>query len=319
MKKIKLLVGVLALLGLGGFAMLSYSDVFAEPEAIKSGLTVSPPNQKIILIPGESYYGSIKVSSPASSQKDVTYVVEVGSFSEHGREGRKDDYGTVDYTEKSAYNQMMDWIVLEKDGGVLSPNTSDIIPFVINVPEDAPAGGQYASLIVRDESSSDAVGNGVSIKSYMQILSIIYAEVAGETRDEGVILENSIPSFVLNSPLDATSRVRNNGNIHTDVSWTLQVWPLFSDEEICTNEEDPYTTLILPESEMYHVENCDLPMVGIFRAKQTVKIFGETSIVEKTVIVCPLWLLFIIIFAVTMLIIWLVMRSRARRETDEKA
>ena len=97
------------------------------------------------------------------------------------------------------------------------------------------------------------------------------------------------------------------------------MWPLFSDEEICTNEEDPYTTLILPESEMYHVENCDLPMVGIFRAKQTVKIFGETSIVEKTVIVCPLWLLFIIIFAVTMLIIWLVMRSRARRETDEKA
>lgn len=319
MKRIKLLIGVLVLLGLGGFVMLGSGAAYAEPETIKSGLTVSPPNQKVILVPGESYYGSIKVSSPASSQKDVTYVVEVGSFSERGSEGRKDDYGTVDYIEKSAYNQMMDWIVLEKDGGVLSPNTSDIIPFVINVPEDAPAGGQYASLIVRDESSSDAVGNGVSIKSYMQILSIIYAEVAGETRDEGVILENSIPSFMLNSPLNATSRVRNNGNIHTDVGWTLQVWPLFSDEEICTNEEDPYTTLILPESEMYHIEECDLPIMGIFRAKQTVKIFGETSIVEKTVIVCPLWLLFIIIFAVTMLIIWLVMRSRARRETDEKS
>ena len=64
---------------------------------------------------------------------------------------------------------------------------------------------------------------------------------------------------------------------------------------------------------MYHIEKCDLPMVGIFRAKQTVKIFGETSVVEKTIIVCPLWLLFVIVLAIVMILIWLAMRSKARK------
>lgn len=34
---------------------------------------------------------------------------------------------------------------------------------------------------------------------------IVYAEVAGETRNEGVVLENDIPSFLISNTLEATS------------------------------------------------------------------------------------------------------------------
>lgn len=303
-----------------GLAMLS---VFGEMNTLavgnSSSLTVSPPNQEIILMPGETYEGTITVSNSNEAENDLVYSVSVGPFSQKKSEDSKDDYGTVDTETKTAYNQMMDWIVLGKEGGVVTPNSSDTIPFSIVVPEDVPAGGQYATINVQDDTKRGGNDGNVTIESKTRIASIIYAEVAGETREEGVIYENSVPSFLMNNTLEATSMVRNNGNVHTSAEYVLQVWPLFSGEEICTNEEKPGTSLIMPETERYHAESCNLPAVGIFRAKQTVKIFGETSIVEKMIIVCPIWLLFIIIFVVFALIFYFVAKVKAREKAAKRA
>ena len=312
MKKMvnRIVVGALAFV----LPLLSLSSVFADK--VISSLTVSPPNKKIVLVPGETYTGSINVFSPAKNEKDMHYSVFVGSFSETADDRDGDDYGTVDHITKTSYNKMMDWITLDKTEGKVAPNTSDTITYTIEVPDDAPAGGQYASLIVRDESNSDDnSGSGVGVQNIMQIMSILYAEVAGETREEGEILENTMPSFLMSGALNATSMVKNNGNVHADAEYILQVWPMFSDEEICTNEENPETSLILPETERYHSQTCDLPSVGIFKAKQTVKLFGETSIVEKTIIVCPLWLLFLIVFVIIALILWIFMKARKHNKS----
>ena len=94
---------------------------------------------------------------------------------------------------------------------------------------------------------------------------------------------------------------------------------MIGDEEICTNEEDPAMSLVMPETERYNAQTCQLPTVGIFRAKQVVKIFGETSIVEKTIIVCPIWLMFIIIFVVFALIFYFVAKVKARKKAAKKA
>ena len=315
MKKIKIKLVVSAVL-LGVCATLGSWKVNAEE--VKNSLTVSPPHQSIVLVPGETYQGSIKVSSRASSDRETRYEVLVGSFSEHGGEGAKDDYGTVDYITESSYNQMMDWIELDETEGVVHPNETNVVPFKIHVPKDAPAGGQYASLIVRDSTPNYSEGEGVAVQNVMQILSIIYAEVAGDTRDEGEVIENAMPSFLLNSPLEATSMVRNNGNVHTMAEYTLQVWPLIGDEEYCTNEENTNKLLVMPETERYNVQSCELPAVGIFRAKQVVKIFGEESVVERTIVICPIWLLSLILLAIIAIIIWLVVRARARSRNNRK-
>lgn len=309
------------LLAAVGLAMLS---VFGEVNTLavgnSSSLTVSPPNQEIILMPGKIYNGAITVSNSNEAENDLIYSVSVGPFSQKRSDDSKDDYGTVDTETKTAYNQMMDWIVLDKEEGVVAPNSLDIIPFSIVVPDDAPAGGQYATINVQDDTKRGGNNDGnVTIESKTRIASIIYAEVAGETREEGVIYENNVPSFLMNGTLEATSMVRNNGNVHTDAEYVLQVWPLFSGEEICTNEENPGTSLIMPETERYHTESCQLPAVGIFRAKQTVKIFGETSIVEKTIIVCPIWLIFIILFIIFALIFYFVAKAKARKKAAKRA
>ena len=70
---------------------------------------------------------------------------------------------------------------------------------------------------------------------------------------------------------------------------------------------------MLPDTEKTHAQSCDLPSCGIFKAKQKVSIFGESSIVERTIIVCPLWLLFVILFGIIALIIWIFVKARKRK------
>ena len=287
--------------------------------ADSNSMTVSPPYQKIILTPGETYEGSLNVSNATNSTRPLKYAVEVGSYSQKKNENSKDDYGTVDHVSVSSYNQIMEWIKLDKENGTVEPGEDEEIGYTIEVPKNAPGGGQYATILVIDETTSGVPGEGnIGIDQKFQFASIIYAEVAGETKQEGEISENSIPGFLLQGPIEATSMVRNKGNVHTDAEYTFQVWPLFSDEEICTNEEKPETSLILPETERYHTQSCDVPSFGIFKVKQSIKIFGETSIVERTVIVCPLWLLFVILFVVIAIIIWVftrIKRSKKRKNT----
>lgn len=281
-------------------------------------IAISPTSQKIVLMPGEVYEGGFIVANPRSATEDLNYLVTLKPFFPVSTADSKDDYGNADYVTKTNMNMIVDWATISNPVGRVEPNGEQVVSFTIDVPEDAPAGGQYMGLLVRENPDVIGLEDSLAVTEIMQMAHIVYAEVAGETRQEGDILENNIPSFVMNNELAATSMVKNNGNIHTDAEAALQVWPLFSDEEICTNEENASSIFVMPGTERYHTETCQLPSVGIFRAKQTVKIFGETSIVEKTIIVCPIWLLFIIIFVIFALIFYFVARARTRKKAAKK-
>lgn len=293
------------------FSTLISAKTFASRRVI----AISPTNEQIVLIPGETFRGGFKVANPHDVESDLHYLVSLAPFNEIKGVDSRDDYGDLDLETKTNWNQIVDWTTIVNDSGTVKPNGEETIEFTIKVPEDAPAGGQYMALLVKENPEYADQGEGtVGVKEAMQMAFVVFAEVAGETREEGAILENNMPSFLLSNSLEAESMVKNNGNVHTNASYVLQVWPMFSDEEICTNEEDPSTSFVMPETERYHKETCELPSVGIFRVKQTVKIFGETSVVEKVVIVCPIWLLFIIIFAIFALIFYFVAKAKARKK-----
>ena len=309
--KLKNIIIVAILLAI---SILPRINIYADE--ILSSMTVSPPTQKMILIPGETYTGALQVANSNDNKNDLKYSASIGSFSQTRDEEKNDDYGAVDHISRSNYNQIMDWIVLSKDSGVVPPNTTDILTYTINVPENAPAGGQYATIIVRDETGNDGSGAGnVAIQNVIQFASIIYAEVAGTTVERGKILDNSVPAISFGTPLIVSSMVKNEGNVHTDAKYTLQVWPLFSDTEIYSNEEEPKTSLILPGSERYNVQEWEeAPTIGIFRVKQTIELFGDVSTVEKIVVICPIWLILIIMLLIVGGVIWLILRRINRRK-----
>lgn len=286
--------------------------VFADTDLM---MAVSPPIHKIVLIPGETYHGTVDVSAAYNNTVDVKYFAEIAPFSLK-KTSTNDGYEN-DFNLETDYNQIVNWITLENNEGSISPNETSKIHYTINVPENAPAGGQYAAITVRNgnDEENTVSESGATIVSIYQIASIILAQVAGETVETGSIKENNAPAFVFDgSNFKAESLIENTGNVHTDAEYTLQVWPLFSGEEICTNEENPETEIVMPGVEKYHAQSCNLPVFGIFNVKQTVKIFDQVSTVERMVIVCPMWLLFIIVLLVVLGILYLFAKAKKRKE-----
>ena len=179
MKKLKILIVAL----IATFAVMWGNVNAYADEAPISAMVVSPMYQRIILTPGETTTLSLKVSSPNAAQNDLNYSVSIGSFS------HKSEDDSVDTESVSSYNQIMDWINLEKTTGTVAPNGTDVLNFTITVPESAPAGGQYATILVKDDTGSTTGASNVNIQSNVQMASIIYAEVAGETLNTAEILE----------------------------------------------------------------------------------------------------------------------------------
>ena len=320
--KILALLAIIAT-GVWWVEITNTEKTFAE-DAPKTSLFVSPMVQKIIVTPGEIYSGSITVTNSSASDSDFKYVASIGSYTlatDGDINRNRDNYGSTDVNTITNHNIITQWVSLDKKEGTLSPNAQDVINYTIRVPKDAPAGAQYFSILVSDntdleikhDDATDKTSAGIANK--YQLASAIFANVAGETVEKGSISENNMPSVLTTNKLEATSMVRNDGNIYTDATYTLQVWPLTSDEELCTNEEKAETSMILPNTERYHVQTCELPAVGIFRAKQVVKIFGEESVLEKTIFVCPIWLMILAIVIVVAIVITIVVMVRKRKKS----
>ena len=322
---LKTLFIILALmLSFGWIKLNNPKNTYAD-EKQSAGIFVSPMSQNIILTPGEIYTGTVSVSNTSSSQT-AKYTAKIGPYTRvKDTSISNDDYGGFDVNTITNNNAILNWTKIDKTGSDLNPNEKDIITYTIDVPKDAPAGAQYFAILIakKENENSDNTNNsnkvGASITSEFQLVSTIYANVAGETVEKGSISENNMPSVLTTNKLEATSMVRNDGNIYTDATYTLQVWPLTSDEELCTNEEKAETSMILPNTERYHVQTCNLPAVGIFRAKQVVKIFGEESVLEKTIFVCPVWLMIlavVIVVAIITAIIIIIKKNKAKKSED---
>lgn len=272
------------------------SAIFAIAPAFATQFSLSPMYQLISLSPGETYVGNFEIVNPGDSEYDFVYSIEVEPFS-------VDNEDDITLTANGDYNKIVDWIELSSTEGVIEPNHHREIRFTINVPEDAPAGGQYASIVV--SSGEHKVGdNVVDLREIYQATHLIYADVAGETIRKGTIEKLEVPSFMFSGNITGSVTFKNEGNVHSIAKQTLQVFPFFSKEEVFTNEEDPKTTLVMPENMLSSsVEWKETPKIGIFHVIYTASYEGVENKIDKHVIICPIWLL-VVILAIIFLILF---------------
>lgn len=269
--------------------------------------SISPMKEKIVLIPGQTFHGSLKVTNPATNEEDFEFKASVTGIS------FDENYNmSLDETEK--YSDIIKWTKIENPTATIKPNETATVYFNIDVPQNAPAGAQYEAITV---STVAGEGSGkLNIQQNVQMAHIIYANVAGETVYDTKVTEMNLPAFLFGGNLSATAMVKNSGNAYADAEHILQVFPLFSNEEIYTNEEDPNTTVVLPESvRLANTTWYETPSIGIFNVRYTVKIDGETAgSIEKLVIICPVWLLIVVVIAIAMLIIWIIVIIKKRNK-----
>jgi hypothetical protein len=209
------------------------------------------------------------------------------------------------------YTHISEWFSFDRTSGSLDVQEQETVKYVVNVPEDVPGGSQNAAIMVETDNSVD---ESKTVSSSTRIAMIIYSTVNGETNACGKIIDKSVPAFLFHPPISAAGRVENCGNTDLTVTYTFHVYPIFSNEEIYSNEDKPVKLVTIPKTRRYtNLEWEGTPSFGIFKVKLDVNYAGKTETIEKIVIVCPLWLVVLIIVFIGAVVFWLVSRNRERK------
>lgn len=277
--------------------------------------TVLPMSQRFSLTAGDTYHGSIIVANPVKSTKDFHFTVTATPYGVIG-----ENY-TADLTTMNVYSEIANWITIENPTGSLAPNESQEVHFTINVPENAHAGGQYATLLVSQDPTTTENKDEVMINNLLQLASVLYADVSGETIRDGEILENNIPSFAFGGPVSISSLITNRGNVHTDAIFDIKVTNNLTGEVIFPRSTEDgeegnghFSEIIMPESTRYIVRELDnLPVLGSVKISQSVYFNDIPSINERDLLICPPWFILLVLFSITAIILFIIFRVRAHR------
>lgn len=277
-------------------------------ENVKS-FSVLPMGQNITLKRGETYEGEVSIAIPSDAAENFSYVVDVSPYS------IVDGDYTADLVNMGVYTQIVNWIKIEEPKGEIEPNGVKKIHFKIEVPEDAPVGGQYAALMV-GQNADEIKNDGIAIQNLIQIASVIYANVEGEIVKSGEILENNIPVFSFNNDITIGSLIKNDGNTHLVAGFKIKATNLFTGQVIFPSEdEEMITEVIMPGSmrnTMRKIEN--LPMLGVVHISQEVDFNGKVSKNEQNVIICPIWFIILVLASVVAIIMFIISRIRAHKK-----
>lgn len=260
---------------------------------MSKAFTVLPMSQDMYLEAGKTFTGSITVANPADASGDFHYAVSVSPYSV------VDENYTADLATMSDRSAIVEWIEIENPTGVLKPNESVKVNFKINVPLDAPSGGQYAAIAVRSNEEATDTG-GVSVQNVFELASLLLANVAGETKHEGSILENQIPGFITNGSPTVTALLTNDGNVHETAKVTIHVKNAITGETMFPKEgqSDEFIELVMPGTTRYIARSLDdLPSLGIYSVSQDISYLGSSSYNSTVMISCPIW--FLVLFIVT--------------------
>ncbi len=257
------------------------------------------------LEPGTEQTGSFEVLNEGT--KDFDFEV---SFAPYTVSNEKYE---ANFADDNKYTDLRKWISVDKMSGTIPAGGLEKLTYAVKVPEDFHGGMQSAAILVTMKNNNDGSGN---IEAVHQLAYLVFGNVDGEITKTGKVLENKIPGFLFNPPVMASSLVENTGNVYTTATYKLQVFPLFGDEEVYTNEETPENSIVFPETKRYNEIRWEgAPQLGIFRVRQTVSIFDTESVEEKLVFLCPIWFLFIVILLVFLIIFWIISRIiRRHRE-----
>ena len=298
----KALISILALL------ICTFCPALAagSEDKFSNSLSVSPLTQTVRLKAGNVYQGEIEASNSALSDHELSYFVEVMPFS------FADEFGGVDLGTISDRTQIKDWVRLEKTEGTIPINSTVKIPYTIIVPEGAPSGGQYCAIAVStydEETPDDQI-----VSNVLEIATIIYATVEGNTDASGSIIRNYIPFISFRSPFQTGITLENTGNVHLTANVKVEVENIFDKE--AEYPETNFSEVLLPGTKRvknFAIDN--LHWIGVFNVTQTVHYNGEEDVCSRLVFVIPLWLCLVILLTISFFTIWLIISLKKRIET----
>lgn len=278
---------------------------------------VEPAEQDLELVPNETFSGSFKVQNVGRLGFDFT-------LSTRPFQVLNDDYDP-DFSTENNYTLLKNWIHFAEESYHLEPGAEVEVIYEVAVPSDVPAGGQYAAIIVE---TRDSIDESSFFHTIGQVATILYGEVAGDSRNVGELTAHYLPKVLFGQPLSASVTVKNSGNTDFRVTHQLAIYDFFTGNEAFSAESvdtegrklGTANPRIMPGNERTNILTwAGAPQLGVFKAVQTVSFLDQNYTFEQIVFLCPIWLVGGVVFLVALMLVWLILRARSRKRNRPQA
>jgi hypothetical protein len=289
-------------------ALFAPAPTFADDDEKPAvWLQISPVSQRLSLKPGDTGDYDFTVENIGSGE--FTFKVYAAPYNVVG-----DNYD-LNFTDETPRSQISRWITFDQDEYTLAPGDKQIVPYHIAVPEDVPGGGQYATIFA--ESGGKALDTNTSgVQTISRIGMILYARIAGETREAAEIVDYKIQNFYTSGNVAVSSKVKNSGNTDFEAQYSIKVTSFFG----ATAYEKSEVHEIFPDSERRVIMTWEhTPLFGIFHVTQTVSVPGSSRDETHLVLVIPPFMLIIALILLTFIIIWLIIFIKKRNVAKAKS
>lgn len=281
-------------------------------------LSVTPPLFQMAAEPEQVWQSSIKVvntnSFPLTVYANPVNFMPVGE----GGQGR-----FIPVFESETEGQTLaEWITVTDAPIVIPPETSKDVPFVVSVPDNAPPGGHFASILVGTKPPDNS--NELAVRTSQVVSSLFFLTVAGDIVERAAIREFSVDESFTETPhANFILRFQNEGNVHVRPRGEIKIFNMWGKQRgfLPINQNSQYGN-VLPETirkfEFSWVGEASLADIGRYKAEVIVGYGNEswrtlTQDVYFWVIPIKLTLLFIFAIAVLIYLIRWAIRSYIRR------
>lgn len=271
----------------------------ADANSEFKGLLISPATQSISLKNGEVYAGKMTVRN--GSDNDMPVKMSTGSYTI-----KDNNYDSPLYDSPSKYSLMGGWIKLDKTSFTLKPKESTEVNYIIITPNDPPSGTQYATIFASTEPAKQTT-SGISAVS--RVGMVINAKMAdGKTIEKASVVDEKIAGYQPTSPLKASFRIKNDGNVGTDVKYQMTVKSAINGKEVY--KAAAKSASVYPESARSYTQEWDGVGIGFYNVEQKVTVNGKDHVTTKLVTAVPIWIILLIVVAIAALIAYAIINYR---------
>lgn len=315
---------------LAAFMIATFLITPAKVSAGGTSISIDPSSKVFRLSAGSSYDEILKVKNNGDSEINFEVYAMPYSFV------YSEELGTyaANFSRETEYNKMVHWIsIMDEDGNFASrptftadPGETVEVTYRITTPSTIPDGGQYAVLLVHAFSNSTGGGihteasPGMIIYGWSDGKAIISSEISdlniSQTIEKEITVkenDKNVKKNVTLNRINATAKVKNNGNIDFNVNVKLKVTGFLGNVYYETPEDKPKTSII-PEAELTVSDEWEEePFFGLYNISWTVTVGDNTETTEITVFMASPSAIFLIIILLTTITIFIIIKIKKRK------
>lgn len=260
----------------GLFTGLLLGVTYSPPARANTQITLSPTNHRLEITPGSTHKGALTVIN--SGSKPLNTRVYAAPY-----QVQNENYDPI-FSKDTPRTQISRWITFEQDSYQVPSGGQATVPYIITVPASIPSGGQYASIFVETADETDG-----AIMRKQRVGMLVYAQVAGTTKESGSATFTEMPKLLIKNNLSVATHLKNDGNVDLEGVVNVRATSLFGKEQFSQQQQSP----VLPDTTRKVSTTWDSPPgIGILKVTQTAKFAGASETSEQWVMVTsPVWLL----------------------------